>query len=171
MHPDFPRTRLRGLRQLAASLGVLVLGIWPEAAEATPPSARIPLIRRLGSALFPPSNPGYLPLVGSPGLRFGEEEESLPITTPPVVLYSPRSPKEDKPAIAETPPTVEPVTEAKPEPSPATADRKPPPLRPEDFLPYFQLNDGSSRSAPGEGFMFTPARSELPTSQAEFRQQ
>ncbi len=166
--PVRPSARLRGAVALAAA--VLAL---PAVLPATPPSHRLPLYVRLESSLFPKNDPGYLPLVGTPPLRFREAEPPhRPITQPPVVLYAPPAPADTK---AATPPgdvaAIVPQPAADTQPAPAAADRKPPPLRPEDFLPYFQLNDGSLRGTTGEGLQFTPARPELPTSRADYRQQ
>ncbi len=78
------------------------------------------------------------------------------------MLYAPPPPRPDASATlvaATTPPAPTP-------PEPTIADRPPPPVKPEDFLPYFQLNDGTPGSAP-EGLHFTPAQ---PASRAEFHQ-
>jgi hypothetical protein len=159
-----PSARHRGAA-VALALGTVALA---SELGAAPPISRLPLLTRLGDALFPTSDPGYIPLAGSPELRFRETAAPPPIKAPPVVLYAPPEPKAATPAtptLATTTATAEPPVPA------AMPDRKPPPLRPEDFLPYFQLNDGSARGAPPEGMQFTPARPELPSSKAEFRQQ
>ncbi|HLP09330.1 MAG TPA: hypothetical protein VK178_14290 [Opitutaceae bacterium] len=158
--------RLRGAALLAlVAAQAIPLG-------ATPPAVRLPILNRLGQALFPSNDPGYLPSVGAPGLRLREVPATIPIKAPPVALYAVPAPAATTPDAK----TNEPNTEAKPNvpdtpKSIVLTDRPPPPVRPEDFLPYFQLNDGSSRGAPAEGVQFTPARPELPSSQAEYRQQ
>ncbi len=134
-------------------------------AEST--SYRRPLHRRIIGTLFPKPNPGYIPSVGSPDLRIGEAPPPPPIVPPPVVLYAPpppAAPKSTQPEVAAvTPPPVE-------QPAPAVT-AQPAQLRPEDFLPFFQLDDGSAKRATPEGLQFTPARPALPTSRAEYRQQ
>lgn len=133
------------------------------ALHALPPAHRLPLGSRLILSAFLPADPGYLPLVGTPPLRFAEPPRPpVGIRPPPLVLYAPPAPRSVEPegslaATVATTPAVAP---------PASADRKPPSVRPEDFLPYFQLDDGASGSASG-GLQFTPA---LPASRADFRQ-
>ncbi len=133
------------------------------ALHALPPAHRLPLASRLILSAFLPADPGYLPLVGTPPLRFAEAPPpAVGIRPPPLVLYAPPAPKSGEPtgslaATAATTPAVAPA---------AAADRPPPSVRPEDFLPYFQLGDGASGSAPGD-LQFTPA---LPASRADFRQ-
>ncbi|MFT3829518.1 MAG: hypothetical protein QM691_07410 [Opitutaceae bacterium] len=162
--------RLARRLRAAALLALVVAQAFP--LGATPPAVRPPIINRLGKALFPTNDPGYLPAVGSPGLRLHAGPAAIPIKAPPVALYAVPDPvamaAAAKPTEASTAP--QPVVADTPKPVVLT-DRKPPPVRPEDFLPYFQLNDGSSRGAPAEGVQFTPARPELPSSQAEYRQQ
>lgn len=157
--------RLRGAALLAlVAAQALPLG-------ATPPAVRLPILNRLGQALFPTNDPGYLPSVGAPGLRLREVPAAVPIKAPPVALYAVPVPPVTDPDAKATEPNTGPQTATADTPPIVLTDRKPPPVRPEDFLPYFQLNDGSSRGAPAEGVQFTPARPELPGSQAEYRQQ
>lgn len=164
--PFRPPARLCGavwLAAAAASLGPVLV--------AAPPAHRAPLYVRVQTSLFPSDDPGYLPLVGTPPLRFrAETAPPAAITPPPIVLYAPPAPRQEAPPSA--PVTVATTTPPATVPAPlATAtDRQPPPMRPEDFLPYFQLNDGSANGS-SEGLQFMPARPALPTSQAEFRQQ
>ena len=133
-------------------------------AVAVPPHHRAPVITRVDSSVFPTANPGYLPLVGPPALRFAEPSVSpAGFAPPPVVLYAPRPPKPAG-ATAEKPTEPPPVAPAQ---LPATAADSPPrQVRPEDVLPYFQLGDGSGRGV-AENLQFTPA---IP-SRAEYRQQ
>jgi len=150
---------------LLAVAAALVLGPSLVAESA---SYRQPLHRRIIGALFHKPHPGYIPSVGSPALRCGEAPLPTPIVPPPVVLYAPPTP----PAPKSTQPDVAAVaaapTAAQPTPQ-VTA--QPTQLRPEDFLPFFQLDDGSAKRATPEGLQFTPARPALPTSRAEYRQQ
>ena len=153
----------RAVVALGAALG-LVASAWAGA-----PAHRPPLYARLVHSLFPSDQPGYLPMAGSPPLRVGAVVAAVPISPPPVVLYGPPEPV---PAGAASPSNVVPVsppTAAESTPAPATTDRKAPPLRPDDFLPYFQPNDG--RGTLADGFQFVPARPDLPSSQASFQQQ
>jgi|GEM_PF-7018207 len=133
---------------------------------AGPAATRAPLHSRLTNALFPRSQPGYIPVLGSPALRIGTPPSPQPIQPPPVVLYAPPPPPAPK-----TEQTVVAAADAGPQKPQPTAEVKPPPLRPEDFLPYFQLDDGASRRVTPEGLQFTPARPTLQTSRAEYRQQ
>ena len=131
-------------------------------------STRAPLHSRLANALFPKSQPGYIPVLGSPALRIGTPPPAKPIQPPPVVLYAPPpppAPRTEQPAVVAAD-----IAPQKLQPS-AEANAKPPPLRPEDFLPYFQLDDGAARRVTPEGLQFTPARPALPSSRAEYRQQ
>lgn len=152
------------LAAAAASVGPVLV--------AAPPAHRAPLYVRVQTSLFPSDDPGYLPLVGTPPLRFrAETPPPAAITPPPIILYAPPAPhQEAQPSdptmvAATTPPPTDPA------PPNTAGDRKPPPMRPEDFLPYFQLNDGSANGSSVEGLQFTPARPALPTSQVEYRQQ
>jgi hypothetical protein len=152
-------------RALLLAVAALALGQPLLAGSA---SYRPPLHQRIGRALFPRPNSGYIPVVGSPALRVGEAPPPAPIAPPPVVLYAPTAP----PAPAATQPEVAVVAPpAQPPPATPEAATKPTQLRPEDFLPYFQLDDGSTHRATAEGLQFTPARPALPTSRAEYRQQ
>jgi len=158
--------RLRGAVLLAAA----ALSLAP-ALPAAPPLHRETLFRRLGTALFPPSDPGYIPVVGAPSLRFSTRPPPVDtITPPPVVLYAPPAPP---PVPPEPPPTVAAATTpgTAPAGAPPPVGTAMPPLRPEDFLPYFQLDDGSSHSATPGSLQFTPARPALPSSRADYRQQ
>jgi hypothetical protein len=162
--PVRPSARLGGAVLIAAA----ALSLGP-ALAAAPPAHRAPLYVRVQTSLFPSDDPGYLPLVGTPPLRFrAATPPPAAITPPPIILYAPPPPRQ------ETPPSD--ATTVAPTAPPATAqiatapERPPPPMRPEDFLPYFQLNDGSANGS-SEGLQFTPARPALPTSQAEYRQQ
>jgi len=155
---------LRGAALLAAA--ALALG---SPLFAGPPSCRDSLPRRLALALFPKSNPGYVPVVGSPALRIEEVPPPAPIAPPPVALYAPPPPPSPQPAQPEVAATA--ASAQQPQATaPATA-ATPSPIRPEDFLPFFQLDDGTAHRAPAEGLQFTPARPSMPTSRAEYRQQ
>lgn len=108
------------------------------------------------------ANPGYLPLVGSPALRWLAPAPSLAVPTPaPVVLYNPVASAKS----TDTSPHTAVGTPSEP--------GKAPPVRPKDFLPFFQPDDSSPPASanPSEGLLFTPARPALPTSSAAFRQQ
>ena len=159
-----------------ARLTTLVLGVgafcslMPELA-ANPLYGRPALGTRLRTALFPAPDPGYLPLVGTHALRIADLlPAEAPITTPSIPLYAPPIPAEATPAATgdSTSEGATPVPEESP--TPALADRKPPPLRAEDFIPYFQLGSGANPDAEAS-LRFTPARAELPQSRAEYRQQ
>lgn len=155
LRPSAPRSAT-GLALVAAALLAAPL-------VATP--ARAPLLTRLEASLFPAQSPGYLPLVGTPGLRFAEPSVAAAgIKPPPVALYAPRVPA--PPLSAQEAKPMEPAPTPATQP-PATANNQPsPPVRPEDVLPYFQLGDGSGRGL-AEGLQFTPAQ----PSRAEYRQQ
>ena len=154
---------LRGAALLAAA--ALALG---SPLFAGPSSYRDSLPRRLAHALFPKSNPGYVPVVGSPALRIGEFPPPAPIAPPPVTLYAPPPPPSPQPAQPEVAASDAPAQQT---PSAPATTATPSPIRPEDFLPFFQLDDGSAHRAPAEGLQFTPARPSMPTSRAEYRQQ
>jgi hypothetical protein len=116
----------------------------------------------------PVADPGYLPLVGTPPLRWrGQPPPSPTPGVPTNALYAP--PTNTPPPTTLTAATT-PVTSAD---SAARTDGKPPGLRPEDFLPFFQRTNNAPpvNAGPAEGLMFAPARPPLPTSSAEYRQQ
>lgn len=169
-----PSARSRATRVRAAAL-VAVAVLIPAASLPAGPARHTPLLNELRAVIFPSANPGYLPLVGTPPLRWRTPPPApAPIAPPPVVLYTPPQPAPASSATeppAATASTAAPPTTAETAPAPAQGEQKPPPLRPEDFLPYFQLYEGqSARGAATEGILFTPARPALPTSSAEFRQ-
>ena len=136
------------------------------ALAAIPRGQRPPLAERFHAALFPAEDPGYIPLVGSPPLRFGAERPAPPaVRPPPVVLYAP-PPRAAATAAdpATTGPTV--TTAADTTEPPATVAPPSTQVKPEDVLPYFQRDDGSVRNV--DALHFTPA---LPSSRADYRQQ
>lgn len=157
-----PESRPCGPAAVVVALAAAVLAAVP--AAAVPPHHRAPVITRVDSSVFPTANPGYLPLVGPPALRFAERSDSpAGFAPPPVVLYAPRPPKPEG-ETGEKPAEPPPVSSSQ---LPATAvEPTPRQVRPEDVLPYFQLGDGSGRGV-AENLQFTPA---IP-SRAEYRQQ
>ncbi len=151
------------LRPGCRSAALLALALLAPVLAAMPPGPRPSLAERFRAALFPAADPGYIPLVGSPPLSFAPERPATPaIQPPPVALYAPRPP-------AAAPTTTAPVVTATPDPVPApqaSTVQQPVQVKPEDVLPYFQLDDGSGRTA--DALHFTPA---LPSSRADYRQQ
>ena len=133
---------------------------------AMPPRHRPSLAERVRAVLFPAEDPGYIPLVGSPPLSFGPESPAAPGIRPaPIVLYAP-PPRVVAPVANPTEPTAVPLP---PEANSAPKTTPPPAaveVKPEDVLPYFQLDDGTVRNA--DTLHFTPA---LPSSRADYRQQ
>jgi hypothetical protein len=132
------------------------------AAQIRASIADLPLPYRLWSKLFPTKDPGYIPIVGTPALRVLAPATAAPaIRPPPLALYAP--PDRSKPAPTAPPPAPVPAT---PPQQPAEFGApKQAPVRPQDLIPYFQLNDGSAGI--GDALQFTPA---MPSSQANFRQ-
>ncbi len=148
-----------GIRQTLRGLGLLLLsGLGPEAISdqyrhrTGPP---------FGGRMTAKESAPYLPAIGSPGLRFREPEPVPAMIVRPVAVGSPMpglNVIETTVAVANTtaslgplnptqgsvdPANVPPV-EQKPTPTkkPAPAilpDDAKPPVRPEDFLPYFQI--------------------------------
>ena len=133
------------------------------ALAAMPPGPRPSLVERVRAVLFPAADPGYIPVVGTPPLSFAPARPATPaIQPPPVALYAP-------PPRAATPTATAPATPATADPAPAPAANtapQPVQVKPEDVLPYFQLDDGSGRNV--DALHFTPA---LPSSRADYRQQ
>lgn len=166
--PMHSSARLRG----AAFAFAIALGL-PATLDAMTPSHRQPLYHRLQASLFPPSNPGYIPLVGSPALRLATPPPARPIEPPPRALYA-LPPPIPEGTQAPTPPPDLAATTPDDGDGPGTApnppSQPPPPVRAEDVLPYFQLDDGSSADGSNPTLRFTPARPALPTSNAEYRQ-
>jgi hypothetical protein len=140
---------------------------------------------RLRSAIRPHDSVPYLPVLGSPSLRF---EEALPppdlvarpaAAAPPVPALSPTEssvaqanadaarstavPSGEQPVAAATKPVVA-------EPAPAPAVKTPAPIIPdamhpvvhaEDFLPYFQIPGSAKQS--GDVIMVVPGAPSAPT--------
>jgi hypothetical protein len=167
------QTHLRaGVRRALHSLTLLLLPIVaPKALSAfTPNRARPDQPKESGSDQAPPP---YLPVLGSPALRFQAAPPPPDLTSRPAAAAPPLpalSPTENTVAQAnlaaahpiasatpgktpEPPPEsakVAPVpgTPAKPAPPPILPDDSAPSVRPEDFLPYFQV-PGAGRSPAG----------------------
>lgn len=140
---------------------------------------------RLRSTIRPSAQPiPYLPVLGSPSLRF---EEALP---PPDLVARPAAAAPPVPALTPAESTVaaanvtaarsttiatpdaEPVVESKPPapvapppdtktPAPILPDNVRPAVHAEDFLPYFQI-PGNARQ-PSDITVFTPGASSAPT--------
>jgi hypothetical protein len=152
-------------RTLGALLAVGALVLGGPAAEARLRFPSTLVIEPLRPAPRPVADPGYLPLVGTPPLRWKGPPPPPPAPeTPTNSLYAPPV-KTPTPA----PTTVAPT----PADSAAGTDDKPSGLSPKDFLPFFQRanNVPPVNAGPTEGLMFAPARPPLPTSSAEYRQQ
>lgn len=154
---------------------ILVLGLMafvgaPTPAEASPISGHRPMLDRVRTALFPVRDPGYLPLVGTHGIRIAATKPApATITTPTITLYAPPVPAELMPTEPEVSSEAAEPTAAEPDTA-STNPPKPAPVRPEDFIPYFQLGEGANPGAESS-LRFTPARPALPQSNAEYRQQ
>jgi hypothetical protein len=126
---------------------------------------------------------GYLPSIGGPGLRFRDPE---PATERPVARVSADAPPVPATEVATLPsrlpvaapkgaapglrPTPGPAS--RPPPAPILPDDLRPQVRPEDFLPYFQIPGGSPGSDP-VGVPLPSSASPpaaLPPSSASFQQ-
>ena len=155
-------------RTLGALLAVGALVLGGPAAEARLRFPSTLVIEPLRTAPRPVADPGYLPLVGTPPLRWKGQPPPPPVPEAPTnSLYAPPA---KAPASAPLTADTSPVPSAD---SAAGTDGKPPGLQPEDFLPFFQRSNNAPpvNASPTEGLMFAPARPPLPTSSAEYRQQ
>lgn len=161
---------VRPSRTAILVVGLLAFAAALTPAEASPISGHRPLLDRVRTALFPVRDPGYLPLVGTHTIRIAAATPTpAAIITPSITLYAPPAPEELIPP--ETEGTGESVEQAATEPAAeAATPPKPDPVRPEDFIPYFQLGEGANPEAEAN-LRFTPARPALPQSNAEYRQQ
>ncbi|MBK8475685.1 MAG: hypothetical protein IPL39_05080 [Opitutaceae bacterium] len=151
-------------RTLGALLAVCALGIAGPTALARPhlPSTLVLEPLRPASRLY--SDPGYLPLVGTVPLRWLRPQPPTPAPTKaPLVLYNP-TPASAKSAGASP-------SQAQTMEAPGTGE--PAGLQPKDFLPFFKRDSSAppAKAGPKEGLLFTPARSALPTSSADYSQQ
>jgi hypothetical protein len=174
--PQWPVGARRALRCLSL---LLLPALAPKAANALPrsrPPAE-PTVRAPGAEPGP-----YLPALGAPPLRFRRSAPPPDLVTrpaaaaPPVPALTPTestvaqanvaaaqsatvaAPHEAPPAVSkpkETPPP------AKPAPPPILPDDTRPSIRPEDFLPYFQI-PGAGR-APGDVRLIVPGAWPAPT--------
>lgn len=186
-----------GARRALHGLSLLLLpALAPEGVQAGPQSGRTPGHR----APEPPPTP-YLAVVGAPPLRFAEPAPPPDLTTRPPAAAPPRpaltqteevvatenlaaakSVAEAAPAAA-TPDSItdtQTVVQDTPPPSPNKVppailpDDNRPPVRAEDFLPFFQI-PGSSRRA-SDVMLVTPvpngapAPAPLPPSSATYNQ-
>lgn len=151
-------TARRALGAVAAACALALAG--PETAAG--PHFPTTLVIAPFSIRLTPSHPtGYLPSSGTPPLRWhNPPPPPLPPTEPPFVLYNPPAAPKPDPSRADTATAAAPKSEA-------------PPLRPKDFLPFFEHENSHppGKAGPREGLQFAPARPALPTSSAEYRQQ
>lgn len=162
--PAATPNRSAARRILGALVLVCALAWIGPAAQARP---RFPSTIIVDTLRIPPrasGNPGYLPLVGSPALRWLNPPATSPLPTQaPVVLYNPVTPTNSGSGNDST----------RSEPTAASEAGNPPTLQPKDFLPFFQRDNTPPpvNASRNEGLLFAPARPALPTSSAEYRQQ
>lgn len=162
--PSPSPARLAVRRTLGGLLAVCALGLAGPAAQGRPHFPTTLVLEPLRSAPRSCSDPGYLPLVGTAPLRWLRAPAPPPVPTKaPLVLYNPTPASAKAPSAspsgsqaADTPGSGEPAT-----------------LQPRDFLPFFKRSSSAppAKASPKEGLLFTPARSALPTSSADFSQQ
>jgi hypothetical protein len=149
------------------TLGLLV-GICP-LVQAVPRAhgSASGLVRLFGPAR---SEAGYLAVVGVPPLRWLERAAPPPVEQPLITLLTTDQPS----AVAGAAASPQPGANDLPPPAvkPATGNEppKPPAVRPEDFLPFFErgASEPAPPAAPDDGQRFVPAHATLPTSSAEY---
>jgi hypothetical protein len=106
------------------------------------------------------AGPGYLPVAGTPPLRWRSPPPPAPSPTEaPLVLYNP-------------PPPARPGSDRAANATVTAAKTEAQPLQPKDFLPFFERENrpAPANAGPTEGLQFAPARPALPTSSADYRQ-
>ena len=161
------RFRPFGMRHSLRGLALLVLsGVGP---ESIPDQFRQRPGFTSGGVLHAKEAAPYLPAIGPPGLRFREPESAPTFNVRPVAVGPPMpglSVMETTVAVANTTARLDPLNPAqatdahadvtppgvdsppgehaakaagKPAPPPILRDDVKPPIRPEDFLPYFQV--------------------------------
>ncbi len=163
-HPASTPSCLSARRVLGVLLAVCALELAGPAAQARPHFPTTLVLQPLRPAPRLCADPGYLPLVGTVPLRWLRPPSSPPAPTKaPLVLYNP-IPASAKSASA-SPAGSQTVV------APRTGE--PAGLQPKDFLPFFKRDSNASpvKASPKEGLLFTPARSALPTSSADYSQQ
>jgi hypothetical protein len=171
-----------GLRCMAIRLAAwltLLLGTL-----ATPPAVLADL--QVGSR-------AYLPVIGAPALRFASARPPPDLTARPPAAAPPQpaapAPTEGPATAADTPgpapvQIASPIAPAapppekpaeKPAPKPIIPDENRPRVRPEDFLPFFQIPAGAPDDAAATlvipGVTTPAAPDKLPRSSATYRQQ
>ena len=171
--PPHPRAAVRQA-VICLSLGLLPV-LAPHRVDAKP------LLRPLFAVVSPASvSAPYLPAIGAPQLRFAEAAlppERSPQSAPVVAAVTPPSvataPAESVPVAESAPATSAALnahgdeTRAAPnpdrakDPEPILRDDVRPVVKPEDFLPYFQI-PGSARK-PADVTLLVPAPNAPPT--------
>jgi hypothetical protein len=129
----------------------------------------------------------YLPVIGAPALRFAPsrpppdlaarppaaappQPAAIPTAEPPAPAGSPpEKPAETEAAVA-APPAEKPAP-PKPAPKPIIPDETRPRVRPEDFLPFFQVPAGADATLVMPGALVPQAPNQQPRSSATYRQQ
>lgn len=180
-----------GMRKALHCLSLLLLPALGSEAQALPRSRPAPRGDRVHGAEPRP----YLPAIGSPGLRFQEpapvpEFVPRPVPTTTSAAASPESSvasanaaavQSSSPASSEpgeatpaTQPSAEAASPTAKTPAPILPDDARPAVRPEDFLPYFQL-PGSARHPEDVTLLVpaprgAPAPAPLPPSSATYIQ-
>jgi hypothetical protein len=177
--PHLPAAARRALHCLSL---LLLPALAPKGADALP-RARSGFGGGAGSTQPRPAS--YLSVIGAPPLRFQEATPPPDLTTRPAAAAPPQpalTPTENSVAVdnaaaarsiaatpaepsAPTAPETKPSTKESPastkQPSAILPDDARPAVRPEDFLPYFQI-PGSARK-PGDVTLLMPVPSTAPT--------
>ena len=179
------RFRPRGIRRVLHFLAPLLLsGLGPDSVSA---GSRVHPVLRIVDPNAREPEP-YLIAIGAPGLRFKEPEPVYEYVPPPVAVGPPvagLSSTEASVAAANAAArlipevaAVKPVGASAPREAPAAPvaakpvistilpDDTRPQIRPEDFIPFFQLPG----SAPSRASAVTPAPTVLPPSSATYQQ-
>jgi hypothetical protein len=167
LRPTVTPVRPAVRRTLGALLAVSALALAGPAAQARIRFPSTLVIEPLRTDPSPVADPGYLPLVGTPPLRWRGQPPPPPAPMASSgALYAPRGK-----STAAGPLTVT-ATPAQSGNATVGTDGKPTALRPEDFLPFFQRNNNTppATTGPSEGLLFAPARPALPTSSADYHQ-
>ena len=151
----------------------VVCGVLGLAAPLAPAALHLP--RLISIEILPRARgyAGYLPTAGVPAMRWSAPPApaALPVP-PPAALYAPPESKSAPASVAGGTEASVPAAAGAAAPLTIRGEQKPPPLRPEDFLPFFQQTPEGRPpdSRTGDGLNFQPANSGLPASNAAYHQ-
>jgi hypothetical protein len=155
------RRSLRAARRIAGALAIF--GLATAFAGASPARTPGALLRRTFGGER--AERGYLAAAGVPPLRWLERPAPAPLPERPLVTLYRTAP----PTTTAAGPTVSP-TQTDPAGAGKTAEKQTPPVKAEDFLPFFEhkSDEPPVPAARPDAQRFVPANATLPPSSAEY---